>query len=58
MDNPIGSTVGNALEIAEAIDCMKGGGPATLKELVCALGILHIRHRELSLHGLVLCIDV
>lgn len=37
MDVPIGNTVGNALEIAESIDCLRGNGPDDLKTLVLAL---------------------
>ncbi|KAI0231171.1 Thymidine phosphorylase [Lamellibrachia satsuma] len=38
MDNVIGRTVGNALEVAEALECLRGVGPNTLKELVTELG--------------------
>jgi len=38
MENPIGRTIGNALEIKESIECLNGGGPADLRELVCELG--------------------
>ncbi len=38
MDAPIGNLVGNATEIAETIDVLKGGGPDDTKELVVELG--------------------
>ncbi len=34
MDTPIGTMFGNAHEIAECIDCLKGGGPKDTMELV------------------------
>ena len=37
MESPLGRTVGNALEAAEAIDCLRGGGPADLREVTLAL---------------------
>jgi pyrimidine-nucleoside phosphorylase len=38
MDAPIGRMVGNALEVAETIDVLRGGGPADTRELTIALG--------------------
>jgi len=37
MDEPTGRSVGNALEVVEALECLEGGGPADLRRLVVDL---------------------
>ena len=37
MDTPLGRTAGNALEVAESVEVLSGGGPADVVELTLAL---------------------
>lgn len=38
MEQPLGRTVGNALEVIESIECLRGSGPADTMEVTYALG--------------------
>jgi len=52
MDQPIGQAIGNACELAEAIDVLRGGGPADTRALTVRFGaemlILGRRARDLA----------
>lgn len=37
MDTPLGYAIGNALEVAEAVEILKGNGCASLREVCCVL---------------------
>lgn len=39
MDQPVGRTAGNALEIAESVEILRGGGPADARSLVLDLAV-------------------
>jgi pyrimidine-nucleoside phosphorylase len=38
MDSPLGVACGNAVEVAESIDVLRGGGPADVREVTLRLG--------------------
>jgi len=38
MDSVLGQTVGNTLEIAEALECLQGRGPQSVIDVVCIAG--------------------
>lgn len=46
MEEPLGNTIGNAIEVKEAIDTLQGKGPEDLKKLVITLSCLLIESVE------------
>ena len=61
MDQPLGWKVGNALEIEECIEVMKGGGPTDLRELCLELAawMLYLAGRTTSVsHGRELAVEI
>lgn len=50
MSEPTGRTVGNALEVIEALECLDGGGPADLRRVVLELSeaIVDVSRDELE----------
>jgi len=44
MDQPLGCTIGNALEVVEVVDVLRGGGPEDLRQLCLGLAgwMLHL----------------
>ena len=48
MDQPIGYSIGNSLEVLESVETLCGRGPADLEELVCVLGGILLKSSGLS----------
>ncbi|WP_433870077.1 thymidine phosphorylase [Saccharopolyspora sp. CA-218241] len=48
MSTPLGRAVGNALEVAESVEVLRGGGPPDVAELVVALAREMLAHAGLS----------
>ncbi|GFU57430.1 thymidine phosphorylase [Nephila pilipes] len=44
VDGPLGKTVGNSLEVLECIECLRGGGPRDIIQLVETLGAELLRN--------------
>ena len=43
MSQPLGLAIGNALEVEESVECLKGGGPADFRELTLRLVAAMVR---------------
>ena len=40
MESPLGKAIGNSLEVAESLACLRGEGPKELRELVVVEGAM------------------
>jgi pyrimidine-nucleoside phosphorylase len=50
MDQPLGRAVGNAVEVVESIEALKGRGPADLMEVTYALGVHMLLLARITAH--------
>jgi pyrimidine-nucleoside phosphorylase len=57
MNQPLGCAVGNALEVAEAVECLHGQGPADLREhcLAVAAHMLRLARKDNSEYAMAEC---
>jgi pyrimidine-nucleoside phosphorylase len=52
MDQPLGYTVGNAMEVVEGIETLRGGGPPDLVNVVSRLAVMALEGSDTGLSGI------
>ena len=53
MDQPLGRKIGNALEVEEVLDVLRGGGPVDLRDLTMTLAawMFHLGERTATVEA-------